>query len=145
MQCLFPILNWFVLAGIENSAAVVYLRKNNLVKSLYCRIHQAWDSLAISAFLSFTSYFCDFFTIQLFLIESSFLIFENFTQFVLKISHTPIRRFDIKNMCIGNLTFINPKKLSVINGMNPYFEKWYVFLKLTVKTFKYWKLAVEVL
>ena len=53
------------------------LRMNDTVKLPCCQARKAWGSLAISAFLSFkfTFYFCKFFTVWLFLSESSFPIF----------------------------------------------------------------------
>ena len=53
MQCLFLILNGFVLAGTGNSASDgwCYLQTNDTVKLPCCHMRQAWDSLAISTFL----------------------------------------------------------------------------------------------
>ena len=58
-------------------------------------------------------------------------------QFVSKITHARIRRFDLKNMCIGNVVLKDPRKLSAMNEINPYIVKRYVFRKQAVKTLEY--------
>ena len=57
-------------------------------------------------------------------------------QFISKI----IQSDDFTWKCIEIWDKKNQRKLPVVNGINPYFVKWYIFWKPAVKIFEYWKL-----
>ena len=94
---MFSILNCFVLVGIESLAVNgwCYLWTNGLVKSPYYRMLKAWDSLAISAFLSFKFTFYNLW-IFCYMINSQRKWFsENLMQFFWKVRHSSIRRLKV--------------------------------------------------
>ena len=98
--CLFSFLNRFAWATTENLIVVdrCYLWINNLVKSPCCHMHQAWNSSEISAFLFLSLLLISMiFSLSDYFPEKVVFDFsKNLAQFVLKIRHAPIRRFDIK-------------------------------------------------
>ena len=106
-------------------------------------VHQAWDSLPITAFLSFK-----FSSPVIFLLSDYFpekVVFWFFWKFytvcLKNYAHSDLKIWHKKIFVLKILALKNQRKLSIMTVINPDFIKWYKFQKPAVKTFQYWKLA----